>query len=85
MFREVGQLLEPGTPYALVVGRNKTTLSGKPYMIDTPHLLTRVAEDKGFELQEKVELETYQRYDIHQSNSIRTETLLILKARGNAC
>ena len=85
MFREVHQLIEPGTPYALVVGQNKTTLSGRNYTINTPYLLTCVAEDNGFELQESVELETYQRYDIHQSNSVRTETLLILKARGNAC
>jgi site-specific DNA-methyltransferase (cytosine-N4-specific) len=85
MFREVHQLIEPGTPYALVVGQNKTTLSGRTYMINTPYLLTCVAEDNGFELQESVELETYQRYDIHQSNSIRTETLLILQPRGNAC
>src|SRR5439155_11048299 len=75
MFREVHQLIEPGTPYALVVGRNKTTLGGSPYTIDTPPLLTRVEEDNGFELQETVEMETYQRYDIHQSNSIRNETL----------
>jgi hypothetical protein len=85
MFREVHQLIEPGTPYALVVGQNKTTLNGRNYTINTPYLLTCVAEDNGFELQEAVELETYQRYDIQQSNSIRTETLLILKACGSAC
>ena len=85
MFREVHQLIEPGTPYALVVGQNKTTLSGRTHTINTPYLLACVAKDNGFELQESVELETYQRYDIHQANSIRTETLLILKAHGNAC
>ena len=40
MFREVHQLIEPGTPYALVVGQNKTTLSGRNYTINTPYLLT---------------------------------------------
>jgi site-specific DNA-methyltransferase (cytosine-N4-specific) len=85
MFREVHQLLEPGTPYALVVGQNKATLSGRTYTINTPYFLTCVAQANGFELQEAVELETYQRYDIHQANSIRTETLLILKTRDNAC
>lgn len=84
MFNQVRQLLEPGTPYALVVGRNTTTLGGKTYTIDTPHLLALVADENGFELQEAVELETYQRYDVHQSNSIRTESLVILRARGDA-
>ena len=84
MFREVHQLIEPGTPYALV-GVRTGLLSAAGIMRLTPVLINMVAEDNGFELQESVELETYQRYDIHQANSIRTETLLILKARGNAC
>ena len=56
MFREVHQLIEPGTPYALVVGQNKTTLSGRNYTINTPYLLTCVAEDNGFELQNRSSL-----------------------------
>jgi len=85
MFGNLGHMLDPGTPFALVVGRNTTTLGGRTYTVNTPELLALVAEDNGFELQETMELDTYPRYDVHQANSIRSETLVILRARGNAC
>lgn len=79
-FEEVRKLLKNGAPYALVVGMNRTTLGGEEYVIDTPKMLVEIALHNGFDLEELIELDTYQRYDIHQANSIRSEYLIILKA-----
>jgi site-specific DNA-methyltransferase (cytosine-N4-specific) len=78
MFRQVRQLLRPNAPFVLVVGCNKTRLGGQEFLIDTPRLLTSLATQHGFRLNEALELNTYQRFDVHQANSIRSETLLIL-------
>jgi SAM-dependent methyltransferase len=79
MFEQVRQLLKPGAPFALVVGPNRTWLGGQSFVIDTPHLLSLLAESKGFRAHESVGLDTYQRYDVHQANSIRSETLIVLR------
>lgn len=79
MFGEVYELLRPGAAFALLVGRNKTRLGRQAFVIDTPHLLRVLAEAKGFTTQECIELETYQRFDVHRANSIRSESLLILR------
>lgn len=81
MFIQVHKLLKKNAPFALVVGRNSTCLGGRTFVIDTPYFLTLLAEDNGFTIQETLELNTYYRFDIHQANSIRSETLLILKRR----
>lgn len=80
MFREVQRLLRPGAPFALVVGPNKTHLGGQTWVVDTPRLLALLAERNGFAVQETLGLDAYQRFDVHQANSIRSETLLLLKA-----
>lgn len=80
MFRQVHQLLRRGAPFALIVGRNKTRLGGKTLIIDNPRLLALLAEYNGFAVRETIELNTYQRFDIHQLHSIRSETLVILRA-----
>ncbi len=49
--------------------------------IDTPDLLREVAETSGLFDDECIELDTYQRYDMHQQNSIRREVLLLLRTR----
>ncbi len=79
VFENLFYILKPDAPLAMIIGRNTTCLGGKFLTIDTPHYLTLLAEKNGFRLQEKIELNTYPRYDIHQTNSIRTETLLILR------
>ncbi len=79
MFRQVGKLLRKDAPFALVVGKNQTRLGGQTTIIDTPRLLTLLAEQNGFSVKETVELDTYKRYDVHQVNSINSETLIILR------
>ena len=80
MFGQVNKLLKPDAPFALVVGQNKTSLGGIKFIIDTPYLLTKIAEKNGFTIQEVIDLNTYQRFDIHQVNSIKSESLIILRA-----
>lgn len=79
MFREVHTLLRTGARYALIVGRNTTHLGGHQFNIDTPCLLSALAQANGFRFSESIELDAYHRFDVHQANSIKTETLLILE------
>ncbi len=78
-FRSVGRALTPDAPFALVVGRNRTTLGGKEVTIDTPHLLGEIAAESGFRVEDVLELDTFQRFDVHSRNSIRSESLMILR------
>ncbi len=78
-FKQMSNLLRLHAPYAIVIGMNRTTLGGKEFIINTPLLLTRLAEESGFSLEKKIRLNTYQRFDIHKLNSIRDEILLILR------
>jgi len=79
MFASVAELVRRGGRYALLVGRNRTNLHGQELLIDTPRLLTSVAESRGWKVDELIELDTYQRFDVHQGNSIRQESLLVLQ------
>lgn len=79
VFSSVRSVVKPNGLFALVVGRNRTTLGGKTVVIDTPRLLGDVAEANGWHVQEMLEMNAYQRFDIHRRNSIRTETLVVLK------
>jgi SAM-dependent methyltransferase len=81
MFKSVRQVVRKGGRYALLVGKNATTLRGEKIQIDTPYLLSEVAVSLGWHVEEKLSFETYHRYDVHQSNSIREEELLILLNR----
>ncbi|MCB9838239.1 MAG: hypothetical protein H6813_02775 [Phycisphaeraceae bacterium] len=83
-FRTLGAVLKPGAPAALVVGPNRCSLGGIDFVIDTPDLLRELAEQTGLATDECIELNTYQRYDIHSQNSIRREVLLVVRrARGS--
>lgn len=84
MFKNIFPLLKTNAPFALVVGPNQTCLGGQTFVIDTPRLLTLLAEHNDFVLQETLDLNTYQRFDVHQDNSIRSETLVILRKVNNA-
>lgn len=79
MFSRVHGMLKKGANYCLVVGYNKTTI-GEPQLIDTPALLAEEARTKGFQLEEIVPLETYQRYGLHAKQAITGEALIILRA-----
>ena len=79
MFEQVYQLLQEGAIYALIVGKNTSVLGGKSFVINTPEHLSLIAQSKGFDVEEIIELDTYQRFDIHKENSIRSEDLLLLR------
>lgn len=61
-----------------IVGRNKTKIGKKVWEINTPKWIEKIAKSNGLRA-ELTELETYQRYGIHYSNSIRTESLISIK------
>ena len=79
MFEQVKAMLKENAPFALVVGHNRTTLGGHHFDINTPLHLQKLAESCGWTHLESIPLQTYQRYDIHSANSVKLETLLILK------
>lgn len=78
MFSSVYSLLKNDSYYCLIVGYNKTKIGGET-LIDTPYYLSKEAERTGFTVQEILHLEAYQRYEIHNKNSITSEALIILK------
>ena len=80
MFSNMRRVLKDGAPFVLVVGGNKTTLGGQTYTVDTPTMLARIAEQRGFAVRQIRPLDTYHRFDIHHANSIRTEKMLVLEA-----
>jgi hypothetical protein len=79
MFASLLTIIRPKGCYALLVGRNSTVLRGEEILIDTPHLLAEVAASRGWTVEETLSFETYHRFDVHQSNSIREEVLLVLR------
>lgn len=78
-FAGLHRLLRHDGRMAWVVGVNQTTLGGEPIIINTPELLTIVAEAAGFTAEQRIGLQAYQRYGVHQKNSIREETVLIFR------
>jgi hypothetical protein len=79
MFRSVVALMKAEAPFALIVGHNHTVLGGRRFDIDTPDILGHLAVSTGFKVDERVELQTYQRYGLHQKNAVAREELLILR------
>lgn len=80
-FRETHAVLKGDSRYALIVGRNTTTLGGDEYLIDNPTLLSEIATETGYSIDDRIELDAHHRFDMHNSNhSIDTEQLLVLKA-----
>ena len=80
MFHQINYILKRNSLFVLVVGRNETKLGGNRFLIDTPKYLILLAEQNGFKLHEKIELDTYKRFDIHQNNSIKSESLILLRS-----
>ena len=78
-FVTLHQLVKAGGVAAFVVGPNRSRLGNVNTIIDTPQLLGDVAVVSGWVLEEKVPLDTYQRFEMHQQNSIREEALLLLR------
>jgi len=80
----VAQIVKPGGHFVLVVGRNRTMLGGREFNVDTPRLLVESSKLTGWSCESQIELETYQRFDVHMRNSIRTETMVILRRQFSA-
>lgn len=78
-FETVIDVMATSAPFALIVGHNRTILSGKEFDIDTPSLLKTIAEEVGWKHKESTLLQTYQRYGLHSSNAVKAETLLIVE------
>lgn len=78
-FENIKSITNESGYYALVIGKNRTTLGGQTFFIDTPKFLGIIAEACGWKIIEDIPLQTYQRFSIHKSNSVNEETLLILK------
>lgn len=68
-----------GGRFALIVGPNTTKLGKRDFVVDTPRLLAEVAEHNGWEVERTETLDTFPRFDLHSRNSIRAETLVILR------
>lgn len=84
VFQNVRSHVAPGGAFAMVVGPNRTTLSGELINIDTPRLLASVAAEVGWAVDELVALDAYQRFSVHQENSIKEEALVVLRAKPTA-
>jgi hypothetical protein len=73
----IREVLSDGARFALIVGPNQTTLSGKRIFIDTPALLGDLAHHSGaWKVVALQKLDTYMRYGLHYRNSIRAESLV---------
>lgn len=79
VFAGLKERMKAGAPIAMIVGRNKTTLGGKEFGINTPMLLGDVACSVGLRFSELMELDAYFRFSMHLRNSIRGEALLLLR------
>ena len=83
VFAVLSQSVKKQCPVAFIVGSNHTTLGGRRFEIDTPNLLAAIAEQAGFRVIDRINLQTYQRYDLHKKNSIRSEDLTIFQLGEN--
>lgn len=79
VFANLASALPSGTPVALVIGVNRTTLGGTRFEVDTPTLLADIAGHLGFRITEDRSMDTYPRYDAHRRNSISAERLIVLE------
>ncbi|WP_439817963.1 TRM11 family SAM-dependent methyltransferase [Zavarzinia sp. CC-PAN008] len=79
-FQSIARSMKSGAPFALIVGHNHTVLSGSRFEINTPQHLASLAEEAGWSVSEMTSLQTYQRFGLHASNAVKSETLLILRA-----
>ena len=80
-FISVNRMLKKDSFFTLIVGYNQTTLGGKKFEINTPELLGIIGAQVNFKFSENMELQTYQRYGLHYSNSVNKESLIILQKK----
>jgi len=72
--------IKAGGHLAMVVGKNETNIGGRQWKIDTPGFLAEIAEYAGYTVVDVLPLDAYQRYGLHAANSIREESLVLLRA-----
>ena len=78
-FENLLPYLKADSNFLLIVGENHTILNGNRKIVDTPYLLSNLAENIGWKCLEISPLETYKRYDLHSKNSIKYESLIVLR------
>lgn len=71
--------LRAGERALLIVGNNRTTAGGEQTVIRTPELLGKVAETRGYEVEEIIPLETWPRYGLHGKNGVSGEDALVIR------
>lgn len=79
VFEGLCRLLRNNAPLVFIVGPNKTTLGDRDFIIETPKLLADLAASCGLTFQYGQLLESYHRFDVHQANSIRSESMLVFR------
>lgn len=80
VFRSVHNRLKNGSAFALIVGGNHTVLGGRRFNIDTPNHLASLGAANGWNVEEVIPLQTYQRFGYHMANAVDNEALVILRA-----
>jgi Putative RNA methylase family UPF0020 len=80
VFRELRLALNAGERAVFIVGVNRTGSGPSQTVIDTPNLLARIAERRGFAVDEVIPLETWPRYALHHANSVSGESAVVLTA-----
>jgi site-specific DNA-methyltransferase (cytosine-N4-specific) len=79
-FQSIMRVMKSRSPFALIVGTNKTTLGGKKIEIDTPSHIVSIGKHVGWRLREVIPLQTYQRYGLHSKNGINSESLILMES-----
>jgi site-specific DNA-methyltransferase (cytosine-N4-specific) len=79
VFEGLIKVVSKDAKLAFVVGATHTTLGGQRFDIDAPTGMGLIAGELGFRVKEVIPLQTYQRYGLHQKNSIQAENLTILE------
>lgn len=80
-FISIRNKLKKDSFFTLIVGHNTTTLGGNKIEINTPEMLGIIGSQVNFEFTENMELQTYQRYGLHYSNSVNRESLIVLRKK----
>lgn len=81
MFGSLRRMVGEDVPYFLVVGRNRTTLGGRVFAIDTPAHLAGLAQAAGWGVEEVLPLQAYRRFGLHARNAVESEALVHLRAK----
>jgi len=71
--------LKHGSMVFMVVGNNQTQAGGDLVKIPTDDFIGLIAQQVGFKLEQKFELQVQKGYMIHAKNAINSESILILR------